>query len=219
MLGDIIINLMEIIGTIAFSISGALVAISCSLDLFGVVTVGCITAVGGGLIRDVILNNEPPYIFLNQHILLIAFITSVLVFAFAFVNSKKFYGMRSKIEHINMFFDALGLAAFSITGVQVASNLFDNSVIAITMGVITGVGGGLLRDILVNVKPYILTKHIYAVASILGCIIYYVLSVKFNHIYLGTIISLVVTILIRILAAAFRWKLPKINFENSENNN
>ena len=91
-----------------------------------------------------------------------------------------------------------------------------NAIIAITMGVITGVGGGLLRDVLVNVKPYILTKHIYAVASILGCIIYYVLSVKFNHIYLGTVISLVVTILIRILAATFRWKLPKIIFEDTE---
>lgn len=218
MIGNIILTAMEIIGTVAFSISGALVAISCGLDLFGVVTVGCITAAGGGLVRDIILNNVPPNIFLNPHILLISVITSLFVFIVAFINTKKFNGLRDKIEHINIVFDALGLAAFSITGVQIASDVFnDNAIIAITMGVITGVGGGLLRDVLVNVKPYILTKHIYAVASILGCVAYYYIAIIFERIYIGTVLSLLITITIRLLAAKFRWKLPKISFDNTEN--
>ena len=86
----------------------------------------------------------------------------------------------------------------------------------ITMGVITGVGGGVLRDVLVNEKPYILTKHIYAVVSVLGCGIYYLLSIRFGYTVFATVFVLIFTVLIRLLAARLHWKLPKIEFGENE---
>lgn len=215
MISDTIILIMEWIGTVSFAVSGALVAITCGLDLFGVATVGCITAVGGGIIRDLLIGNTPPKIFFNPEILFVAVSTSVLVFVIAYIFRNKFNQIREKTEMINVFFDALGLASFSITGIEIAC-LFShhkNAVLAITLGVITGVGGGILRDVLVNEKPYVLTKHIYAVVSILGCIVYYVLSVLLNYKVLATILVMLFTVSLRLLAAKFRWKLPKINFD------
>ncbi len=214
MVEEIIISVMEWLGTVAFAVSGSLVAIGCSLDLFGVILVGCVTAVGGGMIRDILIGNIPPQIFSNPEMLFTAIITSLAVFIVAYINRKKFQKFRERIEHLNILFDSIGLAAFSIAGVEIAcfSGHSDNAVLAITLGVITGVGGGLLRDVLVNEKPYVLTKHIYAVASILGCIVYYVMSVYLDYSVLGTFVSLSLTVIIRLLAAKFRWKLPKIIF-------
>ena len=212
MINEILINVMEWIGTAAFAVSGALVAIGCGLDLFGVVIVGCVTAVGGGMIRDVLIGNTPPLVFAKPEILLLALITTLIVFAVSYINSKKFKGIRQRVESINIFFDALGLASFSVTGVVVACEAgFEvSALLAITLGVLTGVGGGILRDVLVNEKPYVLTKHIYAVASILGSSVYYVMSVCFGLVVWGTVVSVLITIVIRLLAAHFRWKLPKV---------
>ena len=118
-------------------------------------------------------------------------------------------------EHVNVFFDALGLAAFSITGVETVCQSLDetNVLLTITLGVITGVGGGILRDILVNEKPYVLVRHIYAVVSILGCCFYYLFSVYFDHKVFATFFVLIFTVVMRLLAAKFRWKLPKVPLE------
>lgn len=206
---------MEWIGTISFAASGSLVAISCSLDLFGVITVGCITAVGGGILRDILIGNIPPNIFSNPLIILVSVITSILVFLIAYLYRKKFEKFRRSIEIINIFFDALGLAAFSITGVEIAciSDYGDNVLLVITLGVLTGVGGGVIRDVLVNQKPYILIKHVYAVVSILGSCFYYILSVTFGYKVIATLFVIGFTVVIRLLAAIFRWRLPKINIE------
>jgi len=106
----------------------------------------------------------------------------------------------------------LGLAAFSVTGVEVtcAAGYSDNAVLAVVLGAITGVGGGVLRDVLVNEKPYILVKHIYAVASLIGAVVYYFVGIYFGNELIGTIISVLLTITIRMLAAKFRWNLPKV---------
>ena len=106
----------------------------------------------------------------------------------------------------------MGLAAFSVTGVEVtcAAGYGKNIALVIILGVITGVGGGVLRDVLVNEKPYILIKHIYAVASLMGSVVYYVIGVHLEHELVGTIVSVLLTITIRMLAAKFRWNLPKV---------
>lgn len=219
MLSDIIIVFMEWIGTVSFAISGALVAIRCGLDLFGVLTVGSITAVGGGMIRDVLIGNTPPKIFSNPLILLVAVVTALLVFVFAYIYRKNFQKFSEKAETVNILFDALGLAAFSVTGVEIVclSPYGDNVLLAITLGVLTGVGGGVLRDILVNEKPYILTKHVYASVSILSCCLYYLLSVVAGYKVFGTFFSLIFTVVMRMLAAKLHWKLPKINFTDNDN--
>ena len=216
MLGEVILLIMEWIGTISFATSGSLVAIRHNLDLFGVVTVGTITAVGGGIMRDVIIGNVPPKIFSNTLIVIVAVVTSLVVFLIAYLYRKKFNQLSESIDTVNIFFDALGLAAFSITGVEVAcmAALKENIILVIIMGVITGVGGGVLRDVLVNEKPYILTKHIYAVVSVLGCCIYYLLSVHFGFTVFATLFVLVFTLMMRLLAAKLRWKLPKIKFDD-----
>ena len=209
---EILMLIMELLGTVAFAVSGTLVAARCGLDLFGVLTVGTITAVGGGIMRDVIIGQIPPTIFTNPEILILALITGLVVFIIAFINSKRITDLQQKIDSLNIFFDAVGLAAFSVTGVEVtcAAGHTNNVVLQIVLGVITGVGGGVLRDVLVNEKPYILIKHIYAVASLLGSVVYYVIGIRFEHQLIGTIASVLLTITIRMLAAKFRWNLPKV---------
>ena len=218
MINNLLLTVMEWIGTIAFAVSGSLVAISHGLDLFGVLTVGCITAAGGGMLRDIILGNIPPLIFSNTHILLVALLTSLLVFIIAYVNAKRFNGLREKIDKINILFDAIGLAVFSLTGVEIAhdAGISQDVVLSITAGVLSGVGGGVIRDVLVNEKPYVLTKHIYAVASVLGSGIYYIMSVCMDHRILGTAVSVGLVMSIRLMAARYHWRLPKIKLDSEE---
>ena len=168
-------TVMEIIGTIAFSISGALIGISCELDIFGVVFLGVITSVGGGMLRDVIIGNAPPLIFSNSFIFVIAAITAIIVFIVAYINRQHFQMLKEKIKKINNIFDAIGLSAFTVTGTEIAcaAGLSDKLLLVILMGMTTGVGGGIFRDVLVSKIPYVFKKHIYALASVIGSIIYY----------------------------------------------
>ncbi len=216
MVSEILLLTMEWIGTLSFATSGSLVAIRHGLDLFGVATIGTITAVGGGIMRDIMLGNVPPQIFFNPLILMVALLSSIVVFLIAYLYRKKFNKLSESIDAVNIFFDALGLAAFSITGVEVTclAPLQGNAILVIIMGVITGVGGGVLRDVLVNEKPYILTKHIYAVVSVLGCCIYYFVGIRLGYTVFATLFVLAFTVTMRLLAAKFRWKLPRINFDD-----
>lgn len=220
MVSEIILMIMEWIGTISFAVSGSLVAIRHNLDLFGVTTVGAITAIGGGIMRDIMIGNTPPKTFSNPLILLVAVATSIIIFLITYFYRKSFKKLSEKIDTINVLFDALGLASFTIAGTEVAclASLEDNALLVIILGVITGVGGGILRDVLVNEKPYILTKHIYAVVSISGCCLYYLISVQLNYKVFATVFVLIFTVLVRLLAAKFRWKLPKITIDEKEIN-
>ena len=210
---------MEWIGTVAFAVSGALIAISHSFDLFGVVIVGCTTAVGGGIVRDLLLGRIPPQIFSAPLILLLAIVTALAVFVIAAINSKKFAGLSKRIEKINIYFDAIGLAAFSVAGVEAAATTpyGSNALLAITVGLITGVGGGVMRDVFVNEKPYILTKHIYAVASLAGCVVYWLVGIFWEQKVIATVAAMGLIIVTRMLAFRYRWKLPKIELDEGTN--
>ena len=207
-----IIYIMELIGTVAFTISGALIAVRRGLDLFGVVFVGCITSVGGGILRDLFLGKNPPNIFSNVIILIIAAITSIVVFTVSYFNADKFESLEKRIEIINNFFDAVGLATFSVVGTEIAceTGFFDMAVLSISMGILTGIGGGIMRDILVDRTPYVLKKHIYALASIIGSIVYYMIRIKGKKL-LALIIAIPIIVIMRILATKYHWKLPKIS--------
>jgi len=210
---------MEIIGTIAFSISGALIGVSCGLDIFGVVFLGVITSVGGGMLRDVILGNIPPLIFSNTYIFVLAAITAIIVFIVAYINRHHFQMLKEKIEKINNIFDAIGLSAFTVTGTEItcAAGFSDKLLLVILMGMTTGVGGGIFRDILVSKTPYVLKKHIYALASVIGSIIYYCIRVNTEKKAIGTVFAMLTVFITRILATKYRWKLPKINLEKKRN--
>ena len=206
----IVLFILEIIGTIAFAVSGALVSIRRRLDIFGVAFIGCITAVGGGILRDTMIGNTPPAIFSNILILAIAAITAVVVFVVSYLNAKHFDRFSEQVEHINTVFDALGLAAFSVIGTEtVCAGAFETgAVLAIALGMITGIGGGILRDVLVDQTPYVLKKHVYAVASLCGCTVYYVL--RPYHSVGATFGAMACILAIRLLAMHFRWKLPRV---------
>lgn len=211
----IIVMIVEIIGTIAFAVSGSLIAVRRSLDLFGVILVGCMTSVGGGMLRDVFLGQLPPKIFSNVMILAIAALTSVVIFIISYLNAQKFETLQKRIESVNNFFDAVGLAAFSIAGVEITCNygFADSALLSISMGLITGIGGGIIRDILVDKTPYVLTKHIYAIASILGSSFYYFIRMDGKKI-VAIVFAMTIIILIRMFATKYHWKLPKVIFNS-----
>lgn len=215
------IMILEIIGTIAFAISGALVAINSNLDLLGIIVLGVITATGGGILRDVFMGQLPPTAFQNPLYVAVAAVTSIIVFIAVYL------GFHSKSEKDNNSFrslllvlDSIGLAVFTVMGVIAAWDLFaeKNRFLCVFSGVVTGVGGGLLRDVTVNELPYIFSKHIYAIASIIGgevCVILLQLGHPYSAIWAGAAVILVV----RLLAAHYRWSLPKArkNKEASHN--
>ena len=208
-MSQIVLFILEILGTVAFAVSGALVSIRHRLDVFGVVFIGCITAVGGGILRDIVIGNTPPAIFSNVLVLAIAAVTAVLVFVVSYINASHFDGFSERVEHINTVFDALGLAAFSVIGTEtVCANARGGAVLAIALGMITGIGGGILRDVLVDQTPYVLKKHVYAVASLVGCTLYY-LTRPYNAV-VATFGAMGCVLVIRLLAMHFRWKLPRV---------
>lgn len=206
--------ILEIIGVIAFSISGAMVAIRRKTDLFGVILLAILTAHGGGLTRDVIFSFSPPAIFGIKSYILISTVVAVIVFLFARKFSHTYLENESRIEQINDVFDALGLGIFAVIGVKVAlqQGHTGDALICITCGLLTGICGGMLRDVLTNYTPFVLIKRIYALAALAGSSAYYLL-----HIYgeiininegLALIIGLSVTFILRILAMTFKWNMP-----------
>ncbi len=212
-----IIKIMEIIGTIAFSLSGALVAISSGLDVFGVCFLSCITAFGGGLIRDLFLGMTPPAVFSNLPIFMLSLIVAFLTFIVAYILRVKFNSLRPKVEQINNVFDAIGLSAFVVTGCEIAcmGGFLESGFIVIFSGMITGIGGGIFRDVLIDTTPYVFKKHVYALAAIFGGCVYFILRMYTKNINLATIVSMLAIFIIRMLATKYRWSLPKIHIEDN----
>jgi uncharacterized membrane protein YeiH len=201
---------IEVIGTIAFASSGAMVAIKKQLDLLGVIVLGVTTAVGGGMLRDIIIGNVPPALFKDPIYVLLAFITVMLLFIIVRLNQKILDGRSIETyEKVMNIFDAIGLGAFTVVGIDTAvlSGYGDYHFLIIFLGVITGVGGGILRDIMAGQTPYVLRKHIYACASIVGAILY---AWLLNYIdgNIAMLIGACSVVLIRLMATHFCWDLP-----------
>jgi len=199
--------IFEILGTIAFAISGALVAIEKKMDILGVVVLGATTAVGGGILRDLILGFAPPTAFRHPVYAFIAIAVSLIMFSSRvrrlFKRAGQFY------ELFVRFIDALGLGIFTVVGIQVAHNLVDtNPFLYVFVGVVTGVGGGVIRDLFAANKPYIFVKHFYACASIIGAIACVVLWPYWGE-TASMITGTVLIIAFRLMAAHYRLELPR----------
>lgn len=206
-----IFEIMEVLGTVAFAISGSMVAIEKKNDIFGVLLLGLTTAVGGGIIRDIVLGHTPPRIFEARSTLLIAFFTSLAVFALAYFFREKYKKSSNILDKINNVFDALGLGAFTVTGMQVAMNEGSHDVILIVFaGCLTGIGGGLTRDLMVNEIPFVLRKYVYAVASIIGGVLYWIMLQANISNTIAMVTGIAVVFVIRMLATILRWNLPKV---------
>ena len=203
-------ELTEFVGIIAFAISGAMISIQRKMDVFGVILLSMVTALGGGAMRDIFLGVFPPRNFFNSFHLWCALITAVVVFVLAKIFSSFFFDNFKRINEIVNVFDAFGLAAFTISGVQVTLDAgYDKWNFAIFMGVFTAVGGGLLRDVMSREKPMIFCKNVYATAVIIGTVCYFFLG-KIIPENIAIVITFAVIVTIRILAAKFRWDLPKV---------
>lgn len=203
--------IIEIIGTIAFACSGAMVAIKKQLDLLGIIVLGVTTAVGGGMIRDLIIGIHPPALFVNPVYVLMAFISVMILFAFVRFRRMSMNVLESvTYERIMNLLDAIGLGAFTVVGIDTAieTGFGDYHFLMIFLGVITGVGGGILRDIMAGQTPAVLKKHIYACASIAGAVCY-VLLLKVMPAGTAMVISAVLVVVIRVLARHYKWNLPK----------
>ena len=208
---ELIIFMMEIVGTIAFASSGAMLAVQKNMDLFGVCVLGVVTSVGGGVMRDLILGYTPPNMFRMPVYTIVALVVSILLFVLLYMRQNLIQGKIAVVyDKIMTFFDAIGLGIFTVVGVNTARSLgYDQNFLLIFVGVITGVGGGLLRDVMAQEKPYILTKHIYACASIAGALV-----CVYSGSRIGNLVSMTagaaVVIVVRLLAMHYRWNLPRI---------
>lgn len=199
---------LEIIGTVAFAFAGALVAIDNDLDLFGINLMAVMTACGGGMTRDIIMGNTPPMMFRNPVYVSIAVATAFLTFFIygKFVRSR----FKGKILDIVSVLDAVGLAIFTTVGMDLAVQVGHTSGFLIcAMGVLTAVGGGLIRDMMVNIKPGLLTKEIYAMASMVGALVYYFGAMVIPPVA-ANIIALIVIFALRMWAVAKNINLPTI---------
>lgn len=225
---DIIIYVMELVGTVAFAVSGAMTAIQKRMDLFGVNVLGVTTAVGGGLIRDLILGTNPPVMFRNYTYALTAVIASTLLFCFVLLRERgrsgdhvvwrrltrtieKRYDVHEAYDRLLLIGDTIGLGIFTVVGSHnaVSAGYGDNRFLMVFVGVLTGVGGGMLRDVMAGNMPYILVKHVYAVASLAGALIY-VLLLPYMSDLQCMVLGGAAVMLLRFLAAHYRWNLPKI---------
>lgn len=209
---EIITFALEIVGTVAFASSGAMIGIEKNMDVFGVNVLGVVTAVGGGMIRDLILGITPPNMFRNSIYTIVAIVTCCILFFLVYLNKQILSSQfRVTYDKIMMMFDAVGLGIFTVVGVNTAINAgYENQIfLLIFVGMITGVGGGLMRDVMAGVTPYILVKHIYACASMIGAIVCAVLYWKIGEIP-SMFLAAFIIMLIRFLAAKYRWNLPKI---------
>ncbi|MBP3939541.1 MAG: trimeric intracellular cation channel family protein [Clostridia bacterium] len=215
---EIVYFIVEIIGTIAFATSGAMVAINKRVDIFGVLVLSSVTALGGGCIRDILIGTLPPRMFSDYRYVTVSVIVATIVFIIAYIFRDLYQKSQKTVDSVNNIFDAVGLGVFTVTGVQVAidSGFKMNSILAVCLGVITGIGGGILRDVMLREIPFVLKKRIYALASIAGGVVYYNLClINFGRTK-SIIISVAVTFVIRILATIFKLDLPKVKLKESK---
>lgn len=209
-----IVFYMEILGTIAFAASGAMVGIERGMDIFGVCVLGVITAVGGGMIRDMILGNIPGALVRPVYVA-VAVSTALVVFIGLYFRKGLLQGKAGLLYDKAMFvMDSVGLGIFTVMGVMtgIQNGYQDNRFLLVFLGTLTGVGGGLLRDMMAEVPPYIFVKHIYACASIGGALSCVAIYRRFGQIP-AMLISSVLVILIRFLAAYYHWNLPRMKKE------
>lgn len=211
MMSDYIL-IFELIGTVAFAISGASVGLRSCSDLFGVLALGIVTATGGGVIRDLVLGVIPPSGFTDPIYVITAAVSSAIVFAVAYLKSRHPSNLNvENWKQLLLVMDSIGLGIFTVVGVHSAISRYGtgNGFLCVFSGLVTGVGGGLLRDMMVDRLPDIFRKHVYAVASIIGAEVCLILC-RLNLASFSIAAGAAVIVVVRVLAAHFQWNLPRI---------
>jgi uncharacterized membrane protein YeiH len=200
---QIIVLILDLFGTMAFAVTGAFKAIEHKADIVGIIILATITGVAGGTMRDIVLGHFPPHSISDPNYVIITTITGVVLF-FLYPKMQK---------HWNLFlkFDALGLGVFTAIGATLAYQLFGmNFLIMALAGMLTAVGGGILRDMFVNEIPMVFVKELYASASFLGVVVFFIILETGFQIEVATIGSIAVTTILRLVAMKYNWNLPKV---------
>jgi uncharacterized membrane protein YeiH len=192
-----VIQFLDFAGTAVFAVSGALAAGRKRMDAFGVVVLGCVTAVGGGTVRDVLLGSQPVFWMIEPWYLAVAALAALATFA-----GEQSINVPARAL---LYADALGLAVFAVIGAEKSLAVNGSYAVAVVMGVTTAVVGGMIRDVLSGEVPLILRQEIYATAALCGATV----LVGLLHLGVGTrearLISILVTLAIRL--SAVRWSL------------
>lgn len=195
-------SVLEILGTMAFAMSGVLTAMEKKLDLFGVFIIAFVTALGGGTLRDVLIGKVPVGWMLN-----LEYVYMILIgFVLAVVFRKKFDKLRTSL----FLFDTIGLGVYTLTGLRKGIEIGLHPIICIALGTITACFGGVIRDILCNEIPVIFRKEIYATICIFGGMLFFALKtfqINDEIIYITTVF---VVISIRLMAVKYKWQLPAL---------
>jgi uncharacterized membrane protein YeiH len=199
---SVLIQILDLFGTMAFAVTGAFKAIEHKSDIVGIIILSTITGVAGGVIRDIIFGKFPPTVVINPLYLVVTVVTGIVIFI-----------LYPSIKiHWNLFlkFDAVGLGVFTIIGASIAYNIFGLNFLTMAFaGVLTAVGGGILRDVFVNEVPLVFVKELYASTSFIGVIILFVMLVMGVNLYSATIPSILAVTSIRLLAMKYNWNLPR----------
>lgn len=198
----VLIQILDLFGTMAFAVTGAFKAIEHKSDIVGIIILSTITGVAGGAIRDIIFGKFPPTVVVNPLYLVVTVVTAIIIFIL----------YPSFKIHWNLFlkFDAVGLGVFTVIGASIAYNIFGLNFLTMAFaGVLTAVGGGILRDVFVNEVPLVFVKELYASTSFIGVIILFVMLVMGINLYTATIPSILAVTSIRLLAMKYNWNLPR----------
>ncbi|MFJ5770065.1 trimeric intracellular cation channel family protein [Psychrobacillus sp. NPDC093180] len=201
-------DILNIIGTIAFAISGVLIAIEEDYDLFGMYVLGFMTAFGGGLIRNILIGIPIENFWLQPHLFEIAFLTITI----AYIMPNKWI---IKWKNAVVFFDAIGLAAFAIQGANYAVSIDAPLMVVIIAACMTGTGGGMIRDVFAGRKPMIFSSGIYAFWAVLVGL---VIGFGFIRGSSATFLLLIMIVILRILSVYFDWNLPHKGYKKRMDN-
>jgi len=200
---EVFIYILDLFGTMAFAVTGAFKAIENKADIVGIVILATITGVAGGTIRDIVLGKFPPNSIMDPNYVIITVVTGVVLF-FLYSKLKK---------HWNIFlkFDAIGLGVFTVIGATFAYNIFGLNFLAMVLaGMLTAVGGGILRDVFVNQVPIVFVKELYALASFVGVVIFYFILAVGADLYIASIVGIGIVTGLRLVAMKYNWNLPKV---------
>jgi uncharacterized membrane protein YeiH len=203
---DGFISILDYLGTVAFAVTGASKAITHKADIFGIIVLATVVGVGGGVTRDVIFGRFPTAFSDPIYISLTVGTGIVMFFLFSYLKKKM---------NIWLIFDAIGLGVFSIIGASIAYQIVGLEFLPmIFAGMITAIGGGILRDIFVREIPIVFVKEVYAVASIIGIVIFYGLLSFDVDVQISSVIGIIAATGIRLLAMKYNWNLPKVRESN-----
>lgn len=203
-----LLSILELFGTVVFAASGALLAIRKDLDLFGVLFLSITPSIGGGLIRDILLNNMPPVALKNPTFCLTAIIVGVITCLF--------YNKIVNIKNILLIVDAIGLGVFTALGANTAmQNGVDTLYGIVLISVLTGIGGGILRDVFMKEIPYVFQREIYALAALIGALCLCFIYDYFPHI-ISLYICAFITTSVRLIALKYELNLPVVKIYKSE---